>query len=1545
VLSAYATVVHLHGARGRATDEGAGRQGRAATIGAEEGAHEEEGIVPIDEPQAPTGPLLSSGTAVGRWFIQWRIGESPASVVYRATDAHGGTAAVKLARAGASERIAKEAATLSRLAHPAFPHFIEDVPGGFAMELVEGSHLGGARLPAPHAAGVVARVADALTYLHGQGVAHRDVKPENVLVDLDGRVRLIDLGGVADLSASGASIHTPGYKPPEQDPTGAAMDAFALGRLLDGLTVGDRPEELSLLIAQLTSADPSIRPDVAGVSERLAPFAEDPGPFLSSTRVDEVEPRVDPGRPFGRYSLEKVLGRGGMGVVWRARDGESGETVALKIAAGHRSRLAREAKAIASLDHPNVVRLVDFGEHDGSLFYAMELVDGPDLGLMLREGPLEQQRAVEIALDVGRGLAAAHAAGLVHRDLKPANVLLDDGVARLVDFGLVRMDDASVELTHMGARLGTPAYMAPEQARGEVATAASDVYGLGAVLFHMLDGQPPHSGGDAASMLSMAGRGGARTLAAGDDGVRRVVARAMAPHPADRYGDAAALVADLERLQAGRRVGGRPVVRPWLRRNRLPLLVFGGALLAIGSLLAAQQTAERMERSASRDAAVDRVAALEERAAAIRPGDAERASELLETGLRDPAVRGTPAASAAWLREADRRTGRARLTALAGAYLDADEPRPTLVALSDTFAEEGERAGMRRAGWILAGLGASGAEQERVTRRAEVGARRVEAARGRLEGPLRALGATKRLPGLSGLDRVVGGLVHIDGAVRTLVDGAEGWELGAPIVDTTGAKQVALVHGAFRVDEEAFLSDGTRLGAVEHSGLQGFVRVDLDRDGDDEYLLQPWQGDTWVLDPDEGVSERFVELPRGEHLGLAAGDFDGDGETEVVVPTGPWTWFDLRLWRAKPGGSPPQVARASIGNVRRPQVLHGTDRDLIVTCMDGVYGSLTAFPSGDPRGLPNGLHVLRLVRGELTPVLHIPAISCEAATSGDVDGDGREEVVASLDGELHLLATDGDGWAVASLEGVEPRDIHDYDGDGDDEVVAWVDGEPRMLGLGTEPLPPLPPPASRTVEDPQVRRAVELHELGLSDEALLHLEILQSLGSDAASEAALHRGLALADLQRYEEAEAAFRDAEADPRFAARAAEQRRQARRDDGRDGHEVILSFEDEVPDGALVMGPGWSTGPDGLRVSRSAPGPLVEVHLRRTGGPIRVELDATWERFEWGAGFGVSFPASDGTTSAPHHSLRAIGGAGFVNTDLRCFAGGDTASDRRPQASADLTGVGSSVLLIDPGRELLRCAQDGVSTLALALATEVPDEFAVHIGTISEAGGSMLVEGTLRSLRLHGVELRAPTDAERARLGQTYGPGTTQPVLEEPTDADAVTHSQLRTEPGRWMPLLRDQLSPEAYVERWAEAWYPAAAHHRGDPRIEARLVADLYGLESVEIEERWVLSLLVLRAAALRKAGLWDVARAQLDAVWARSDKAAFIGWARESALLALAEGDPERAMEAIRQALERSALPELLGDHLARVIPLAPLHEHPGWADVVAARRLSGEPEE
>lgn len=257
-------------------------------------------------------------------------------------------------------------------------------------------------------------------------------------------------------------------------------------------------------------------------------------------------------RPLERYAV------GGMATVWRARDEHTGEVVALKRIHPHlvadpaaRARLDREAAALRLVDHPAVVRPRDVVDDPDDPALVMDFAEGRPLADRIAEAPLSPDEAVAIAGTIADALAVAHSHGIVHRDIKPANILVeDDGTLHLIDFGIASLDASGpAGLTDARSMVGTLRYAAPERLAGERASARSDVWALGAVLYEMLTGRPAVTGDDPAAVLA-AGRLAGPDTSDLPPAIGAVIVRAMAADPAHRYPDAAAFRDALEALDA-----------------------------------------------------------------------------------------------------------------------------------------------------------------------------------------------------------------------------------------------------------------------------------------------------------------------------------------------------------------------------------------------------------------------------------------------------------------------------------------------------------------------------------------------------------------------------------------------------------------------------------------------------------------------------------------------------------------------------------------------------------------------------------------------------------------------------------------------------------------------------------------------------------------------------------------------------------------------------------------------------------------------------------
>jgi TolB-like protein/Flp pilus assembly protein TadD len=289
---------------------------------------------------------------------------------------------------------------------------------------------------------------------------------------------------------------------------------------------------------------------------------------------------------LGDYELLDEVGRGGQGVVFRARQKSLNRTVALKVISlgqwaskAHLKRFRREAEAAASLDHPRIVPIYEVGERDGSCYFSMKFVEGGQLDEVVRRTPMSIPQAAELIAKVARTVHYAHEHGILHRDIKPGNILLDaKGEPHLTDFGLARLVESESSVTQTLDVLGTPSYMAPEQAVGNNAAVSSvtDVYGLGAVLYQLLTGHPPFAGGttyETIKLLEGTEPPSPRLWNPKiDRDVSTICLKCLEKDPQRRYSSALALAQDLERwlkhepIQA-RRTGVVTRGRKWVRRN------------------------------------------------------------------------------------------------------------------------------------------------------------------------------------------------------------------------------------------------------------------------------------------------------------------------------------------------------------------------------------------------------------------------------------------------------------------------------------------------------------------------------------------------------------------------------------------------------------------------------------------------------------------------------------------------------------------------------------------------------------------------------------------------------------------------------------------------------------------------------------------------------------------------------------------------------------------------------------------------------------------
>ncbi len=425
----------------------------------------------------------------------------------------------------------------------------------------------------------------------------------------------------------------------------AALQAGQPLRIEEFLSALSEPERAALVrrvllleakdLAAYLEPSSEQAPLISTVRSQVTPAGEPPASALQSTVDAPTPPRPlsstisDPARPVwerstlpqdapssGRasaqatlddYQLLRVLGKGGMGVVYRARQRSANRIVALKVIRSDRladlseedrrewlDRFRTEAQAAARIEHENVVPVYDVGEEAGQPYYAMRFIEGKSLAELCRDGPLESRRSAKYLEPVARALHAAHAQGIVHRDLKPRNILVDTADHPWVtDFGLAKLFERDGALTQTGRWLGTPPYMSPEQARDATRVGpGSDVYSLGATLYDLLTGRPPFQSADPVETLRQVREEDPVPVRRLNPAVPRdletIALKCLQKESARRYATAAALADDLRRFLAGEPIEARPIgwmerLGKWIRRRPAAaalVAVIGVALLA-----------------------------------------------------------------------------------------------------------------------------------------------------------------------------------------------------------------------------------------------------------------------------------------------------------------------------------------------------------------------------------------------------------------------------------------------------------------------------------------------------------------------------------------------------------------------------------------------------------------------------------------------------------------------------------------------------------------------------------------------------------------------------------------------------------------------------------------------------------------------------------------------------------------------------------------------------------------------------------------------------
>ncbi len=812
--------------------------------------------------------------------------------------------------------------------------------------------------------------------------------------------------------------------------------------------------------------DPTLRPQ-APASRRVV-WDEVTAPSHSEARAlhvtdpDNEDERVQ----IGRYAVLRKLGSGGMGVVYAAFDESLDRKIAIKVLRDRggdpqgQQRLLREAQALARLSHPNVVAVHDVGTTDDlQVYIAMEFITGVTLRTWLEERPRSRAEVLRVLSQAGRGLAAAHAVGLIHRDFKPDNVMVaSDGRAWVFDFGLARsaadVEPAAVpdprretdliasgqrpisSMTVAGTVLGTPGYMAPEQHDGEVADARTDVFSFCVTLYEALYSERPFAGDTYGELVALVRAGEIRAAPLGvavPTWLRQIVVRGLQPVPSDRWPDMPELLTALAADPVAQR---RRVLR---RVGAVALLI--GMVIGLPYLWGEAQRVwahERSEALATRrwDVVQARIAALEQEG---EPAEGEAAFAAF---VHAEEHRGTRALTLAWLDHGARR-------------LRADDRQAALAAFARAYTEAGERdleieamramAGVFHEAWAweplaqaLTALREAGAEtdpdlvelgvDEALVHRDLPRALQVlaglapdvtQSPYAGLRPLLQALAGMRRtsLPAreasvvdLDGDRR--GDLLLLDSSRRvvTLVDHnlqvLRSDRLPAPVSHFVPGQPRALVHDGQNLQLYTLGAAPVRTWQQPSASKPYTVAaIDLADDGQpDLYIGFESPARRFAVLPDAGTridapllpAHPSTEASASDVEALASADLDGDGTRELIAGVGAWTAYDLRVYQHAPEGLALRAYRR-MGRIGGVTIVRDAEgRARIAVAKDDIYPNREIFASPPHTGAAAGVYLLRWTGAALVEDGFVPFPQVDGRSALELD---RLMVAGDLDGD------------------------------------------------------------------------------------------------------------------------------------------------------------------------------------------------------------------------------------------------------------------------------------------------------------------------------------------------------------------------------------------------------------------------------------------------------------------------------------------------------------------------------------------------------------------